>query len=38
MAIKGDLDWGIEHTVQYTNNVFQNCTTETYIPLLINVI
>ena len=32
-----DLTWGGEHTMQYTNDVLQNCTSETYIILLTNV-
>ena len=34
MAMEGDLTWDGEHTVQYTDNVLQNCTPETYIILL----
>ena len=26
----GDLTWGGEHTIQYTDDVLQNCTPETY--------
>ena len=33
----GDLTWGGEHTTQYTDDVLQNCTPETYIILLTNV-
>ena len=32
-----DLTWGGEHTIQYTDDVSQNCTLEAYIILLINV-
>ena len=35
--MEGDLTWGGEHTVQYTDDVLQNCTPETYIILLNNV-
>ena len=35
--MEGDLTWGGEHTVQYTDDVLQNCTHETYIILLNNV-
>ena len=29
--MKGDLTWGGEETIQYTNDVLWNCTLETYI-------
>ena len=32
-----DLTWDGEHTIQYTDDVLQNCTPETYIILLTNV-
>ena len=35
--MEGDLTWGGEHTIQYTDDVFQNCIHETYVILLINV-
>ena len=35
--MEGDLTWGGEHTIQYTDDVLQNCTPETYITLLTNV-
>ena len=35
--MKGDLTWGGEHIIQYSDNVLQNCTPETYIILLTNV-
>ena len=36
--MEGDLTWGGEHTVQYTDDVLENCITpETYIILLTNV-
>ena len=38
MVIEGDLTWGDEHTEQYTDDVLQNCTPETYVILLTNVI
>ena len=37
MMMEGDLTWGGEHTIQYIDDVLQNCTTETYIIFLINV-
>ena len=36
--MKGDLTWGGEHTVQCTVDVLENCTPETSINLLTNVI
>ena len=35
--MEGDLTWGGKHTLQYTIEVLQNCTPETYIILLTNV-
>ena len=32
-----DLTWGGEHTIQYTDEVLQNCTPKVYIILLTNV-
>ena len=37
MVMEGDLTWGGEHSLQYTDALFQNCTSETYIILLTNV-
>ena len=37
MVMEGDLALGGEHTIQYSVDVSQNCTPETYIILLINV-
>ena len=37
MVMEGDMTWGGEHTIQYTDDVLQNCTPETYIVLLSNV-
>ena len=37
MVMEGDLTWGGEHTIQYTDIVLQNCVPETYILLLANV-
>ena len=34
MVMEGD--WGGKHTIQYTDDVLQNCTPETYIILLTN--
>ena len=28
--MEGDLTWGSEHTIQYTDDVLQNYTTEIY--------
>ena len=28
--MEGDLTWGCEHTIQYTDGVLQNCTPKTY--------
>ena len=33
MVMEGDLTWGGEHTIQYTDDVLQNCTHGTYILL-----
>ena len=30
MVMERDLTWGGEHTIQYTDDVLQNCTPETY--------
>ena len=38
MFMEGDLTWGSGHTIQYTDDVLQNCALETYITLLNNVI
>ena len=38
MVMEGNLTWGGEHTTRYTVEVLQNCTLETYIILLTNVI
>ena len=38
MVTEGDLTWGSEHTIQYIDDMLQNCTPETYIILLLNVI
>ena len=32
-----DLTWGGEHKIQCTDNVLEDCTTETHIILLTNV-
>ena len=37
MAMEGDLTLGGEHTIQYTDNVLENCIPETYVILLVNV-
>ena len=31
MVMERDLTWGGEHTMQYTDNVLQNCMPETYV-------
>ena len=35
--MEGDLTPGGEYTIQYTDDVLQNCTPETYIILFNNV-
>ena len=35
--MEGDLTWAGEHTIQYTDDVLQNCTPGTCIILLANV-
>ena len=35
--MEGDLTWSGEHTIQYTDDVLQNCTPETQIVLFTNV-
>ena len=37
MVVEGDLTWGGEHIMQYTDDVLWNRTPETYIILLANV-
>ena len=37
MGMKGDLGLDGEYTMQYTDDVLQSCTPETYIILLTNV-
>ena len=37
MVMEGDLTLDGEHIIQYTDDVLQNCTPETYIILLTNV-
>ena len=37
MVMEGDLTWGGEHTIQYTDDVLQSCMPENYIILLISV-
>ena len=34
MVMEGDVTWSDEHTVQYMDDVLQNCTPETYIIIL----
>ena len=38
MVLEGESTWDGEQTIQYTDNVLQNCTPETYIILLTDVI
>ena len=38
MVMEGYLTWGGECTVQYTDDVLQDCTPETYVLLLTSVI
>ena len=35
--MEGDLTWGVEHTIQHTDDFLQNCMPETYIILLNHV-
>ena len=37
MVVEGDLTWGGEHIIQYTEDVLQNCELQSYIVLLTNV-
>ena len=37
MVMNGDLTLGGKHTIQYTDDVLQNCTIEIYIILLANI-
>ena len=37
MVMEGNVTWGGEHTIQYADDVLQNCTPETYKILLANV-
>ena len=37
MVMEGDLTWGGEHTIQFIDDVLQNCTPETYIIFLTSV-
>ena len=34
--MKGNLTWGGEHTIEYTDDVLYNCIPEIYIILLTN--
>ena len=38
--MEGDLTWSGEHTIQYTDDVLQNCTPETqcYLPMSLQYI
>ena len=36
--MEGDLTWGGEHTIQYTDDVLYNCIPGSYVILLTNVI
>ena len=38
MAVEGDLTWGGEHTLQYTDDVLESYRTESCMILLTNVI
>ena len=35
--MEAELTWGGEHTIQHTDDVFYNCTPETYVILLTDV-
>ena len=37
MIMEGDLTWGGEHTIQYTDDVLWSCTPESHIILLTSV-
>ena len=37
MVMDRDLTWGGKHTIQYADDVLQNCVVKTYIILLTNV-
>ena len=37
MVVEGELTWGIEHTIQYTDGVLEDWTPKTYLILLANV-
>lgn len=37
MVTEGDFTLSGEHIIQYTDNLLQNCKTETYINVLTNV-
>ena len=37
MVMEGGVTWGGEHTIQYTNDVLQNCTPDTYMILLTGI-
>ena len=37
MLMEGELTSVGEHTIQYTDDVLQNCTPETYMILLTNI-
>ena len=37
MVMEGDLTWGVEHIIQYTDNLLQNYTPESYVIVLTNV-
>ena len=37
MVTEGYLTQGGDHTIQYTDDVLQNCTLETYVILLTSV-
>ena len=37
MLMEGDLTWGNEYILYYTDDILQNCTPETYIILLTNI-
>ena len=34
MVMEGDLTWGGEHTIQFADDLLQNCTPEMYIILI----
>ena len=38
MVMEGDMTWGVEYRIKFTDGVLWNCTPETYKMLLTNII